>query len=89
MVTSPAPVRGGSSYGMWHVTHGARHVIKEVAKKLLERGADPNALDVDGKAPLHYAAQVGLNTVGLGKRSRREGRGATRHTASPDRKERK
>ena len=42
--------------------HGAvRHNTIQFVQQLLLRGAEPNCLDNDGLAPLHYAAQTGAD----------------------------
>jgi len=60
-----------ASYGMQHVTHGARATIGAVARRLVAAGVDVDAKDSDGKTALLYACLGGLEEV-----TRGEGAGA-------------
>ncbi|XP_067139621.1 ankyrin-1-like [Centruroides vittatus] len=51
-------VRDGSQYTLLH--YAAKKNASEVIKKLLEKGCDPNAQDIDGDTALHIAAGRGF-----------------------------
>jgi hypothetical protein len=55
--TQPPPSREVLTNALWHACRGGQ---LEVAKALLERGADPHWLGYDGKTPLDVARESGV-----------------------------
>ncbi|WP_083855303.1 ankyrin repeat domain-containing protein [Thermaerobacter subterraneus] len=63
LAAQPGLARVTAATGMTPLHHAARHGWAGVAQRLLDLGADPDAVNRWGLVPLHYAARYGHGAV--------------------------